>query len=281
MLKYLFNFFLFTSLFIAGCALLMVHQTNQLLQLHYDYTDYLLFVFFSTLCSYNFHWFLSQDIESETIRVRWTKAHKTLHLVLTAIGLAGAAWYFFQLTLHWMWLAGAVLLTFLYSAPKISIGPFRHLKKIAVGKTLFLAFVWTYVTTFLPLAFDEQHWNPQAFLFGGSRFFLIYAICILFDYRDRDFDRKEGIRSMITYLSETGIHILFFASLLLFGLCTGLLYYHGFSLPTILLLLIPGLILIPLYPVARKNFSDYLYYFVLDGLMMLSALFTIFAPWQW
>jgi 4-hydroxybenzoate polyprenyltransferase len=255
----------------------MVHQANHLLNLHYNSTGYYWFVFFATLCSYNFHWYLTPDTFSENARVRWTQQHKKLHIALTAIGMTGAAWYFFYFIEHWFWLSGAVLLTFLYSAPKLPQRPFSWLRKIAIGKTLFLTFVWTYVTTFLPVAFDNQHWNMASLLFFLSRFFLIYAICILFDYRDRDYDKKEGIRSMITYFSEEGINRLFYVSLLLFAGCTAALYFFHFSWPAIVLLLVPGGILLYLYPVAKRNYSDYLYYFVLDGLMMLSSLFTILA----
>jgi 4-hydroxybenzoate polyprenyltransferase len=278
MFKYLFDWFLFTSCFIAGCALLMVLQTNQLLHLQYDHTGYLVFVFASTLCSYNFHWYLSADATSEHVRVQWTLQHKTLHLVLTAIGAIVSGWYFFHFIQHWFWLGGAVLLTFLYSAPKLHYGPFTWLRRIAVGKTLFLAFVWMYVTTFLPIAIDNHHWNTSAFLFCASRFLLIYAICIIFDYRDRDYDRKAGIRSMITYFNERGINYLFSMSLVGFAVSTGLLYFYELSVLTIVLLLIPGAMVAALYPVAKKNFSDYLYYFVLDGLMMFSSLLTIFIP---
>ncbi|WP_205510149.1 UbiA family prenyltransferase [Longitalea arenae] len=276
MLKYSFDLFLFSSCFIAGCALLMVVQTNQLLYLQYDVYGYLVFVFFSTLCSYNFHWYLSADATSENARVRWTLHHKKLHLVLTAIGAIVSAWYFFHFIEHWFWLGGAVLLTFLYSAPKLRFGPFAWLSRIAVGKTLFLAFVWMYVTTFLPIAIDNHHWHPDSFLFCTSRFLLIYAICIIFDYRDRDYDRKAGIRSMITYFNERGIDNLFGLSIAGFAVSTIGLYFYGFSALTIVLLLIPGAITTVLYPVAKKNFSDYLYYFVLDGLMMFSSLLTIF-----
>ncbi|OQP63635.1 UbiA family prenyltransferase [Niastella populi] len=276
MLKYLFDLFLFTSCFIAGCALLMVLQTDQLLHLQYDSTGYLVFVFFSTLCSYNFHWYLSADATSENARVRWTQHHKILHLLLTAIGAIGSAWYFFHFIHHWFWLGGAVLLTFLYSAPKLHSGPFAWLRKIAVGKTLFLAFVWMYVTTFLPIAIDGRHWNAAAFLFCTSRFLLIYAICIIFDYRDRDYDREAGIRSMITYFNERGINNLFALSMAGFVTSTILLYFYEFSVMTIILLVVPGIIVAFLYPIAKKNFSDYLYYFVLDGLMMFSSLLTIF-----
>jgi len=278
MLRYLFDWFLFTSCFIAGCALLMVIQTNQLLHLQYDLTGYLVFVFFSTLCSYNFHWYLSANATSENMRVRWTKQHATLHLVLTAIGVVISVWYFFHFIHHWFWLGGASLLTFLYSAPKLQFGPFAWLSRIAVGKTLFLAFVWMYVTTFLPIAIDNHHWNVTALLYCLSRFLLIYAICIIFDYRDRDYDKTAGIRSMITYFNERGINILFTISLLAFAVSTIMLYFYELSALTIVLLLIPGAIVAVLYPVAKKNFSDYLYYFVLDGLMMFSSLLTIFIP---
>jgi 4-hydroxybenzoate polyprenyltransferase len=271
-----FDFFIFSSIYIGACAVLMVHQTNHLLKLQYETVHYSLFVFFSTICSYNFHWFLTPVIESELIRVRWTLQHKKLHLFLYIIGLLGAAWYFFYFTEHWFWMGIAILLSFLYSAPKLPLHPFGLLRKIAVGKTIFLAFVWMYVTTFLPIVFDGRPWLPADALFCCSRFFLIYSICILFDYRDRANDKKEGIRSLVTYLSEEGIHRLFGFSLLLFAASTATLYFTGMSITVILLLLLPGLITLSLYNVARKNFSDYLYYFVLDGLMMFSALFTSF-----
>ena len=215
-------------------------------------------------------------MKSETIRVRWTQGHKKLHFLLYFIGLLGSIWFFWYFINHWVWLGGAVILTFLYSAPKISIPPFGSLKKFAVGKTVFLAFVWTYVTSFLPIAMDNHHWDGQSVLFCCYRFFLIYAICIPFDYRDRDHDKKEGIRSMITYLSESGINILFYGSLFFSFVATVALYKYQFTPTVIIFLLIPHLILVFLYPVSRRNFSDYLYYFVLDGLMMLSSLLTLF-----
>jgi 4-hydroxybenzoate polyprenyltransferase len=277
MLKYLFDLFLFTSCFIAGCALLMAYQTTDLLHLQYDVRGYLIFVFFSTLCSYNFHWYLSANATSENARVKWTQHHKILHWVLTAIGGIGSVWYYFQFIHDWFWLSGAAVLTFLYSAPKLSFGPFAGLRRIAVGKTIFLSFVWMYVTTFLPIAIDGHHWNMIAFLFCSSRFFLIYAICIIFDYRDRDYDRKEGIRTLITYFNERGINNLFALSLIAFAISTTGLYFYDFSALVVAILLVPGVIVMALYNTSKKNFSDYLYYFVLDGMMAFSSLLTLFV----
>jgi 4-hydroxybenzoate polyprenyltransferase len=278
MFRYLFHFFLFTSLFISGCALMMVHQTNQLLHLQYDIPNYLLFVFFATLCSYNFHWYLTPDMPSETLRIGWTQQHKPLHLALFIVGVTGSAWFFIHFIQHWFWLMGSVVLTFLYSAPKLQFAPFHLLSRIAVGKTIFLAFVWMYVTTFLPIAIDDQHWGLPATLLCIQRFFLIYAICIIFDYRDRLYDRQQGIRSMITHFSERGVNAIFIVSLLIFAISTAWFCWLQEDWLHFVVLLIPGILTAALYPYAKKNFSDYLFYFVLDGLMMLSALLMLLLP---
>jgi 4-hydroxybenzoate polyprenyltransferase len=192
------------------------------------------------------------------------------------IGLAGAAILVLPFLKHWFWMGGAILLTFLYSAPKIDRPPFYFLRKIAVGKTMFLAFVWMYVTTLLPIIFSGKAWQTQDVLFCTSRFFMVYSICVIFDYRDRQSDKLQGIRSLITFLDEKGVAIVFYASLLIFAMSTLALHFSGFSLPVTLLLLVPGVITLALYDYARTHFSDYLYYVVLDGLMMLSAIFTSF-----
>jgi 4-hydroxybenzoate polyprenyltransferase len=272
-----FRFFIFSNLFIACCAVVMVYQTNQLI-LHTAPDPYFIaFVFFATVCSYSFHWYLTPaDIELMSARTKWLNRNKNVHLVLFLTGLAGAAFSGFFLLHHWHWLLLSAFITFLYSAPKISHPYFKALRKVALAKTVFLTLVWTYVTTILPLQISDQPWQKDFSLFAASRFFLIYAICILFDYRDREYDKNVGIRSLITWLSDKSITWLFIFSLLLFTIFTCWLIQYGYSYSIISLLLIPGIITAGLYRYARRNFSDILYYFVLDGLMALSSLLTLF-----
>lgn len=233
------------------------------------------FVFFSTICSYNFHWYLTPRSTSPSRRVQWTHHHKALHFILYLAGAVGAAVYFFYLLPYLPALFFAALLTFLYSAPKLPQKAFRQLQKIAVGKTLFLTFVWVYVTTVLPIIISGAAWSVSFVLFIGSRFFLIYALCLLFDYRDREDDKAHGIRSLITLLDERGIDLLFVLSIILFFFsCCALSFYH-YPAFYIVLLLIPGFITAALYRVAKRNFSDDLYYVVLDGLMMFSGLLML------
>lgn len=269
------HFFVFSNLFIACCAVIMVLQTYWLLPGTPPDLYFIAFVFFSTLASYSFHWYLTPaDFPKHSIRLQWLHQHRNIHLALLILGIAGAAFFSLFLLNHWFWLLAAALITFLYSAPKIPHPWFRALRKIALGKTIFLAFVWMYITTLLPLQMNEQAWKFSYYIFAASRFFFIYAICIIFDYRDREYDRSIGIKSLITWMNEKGIKRLFDISLTFFFILTVLLYFFDFNLINIVTLIIPGIIVSILYPYAIKQTSDLLYYLLLDGLMALSAVMT-------
>jgi 4-hydroxybenzoate polyprenyltransferase len=131
---------------------------------------------------------------------------------------------------------------------------------------------WTYVTAVLPILIERNMETAKAILFCTGQFFFIYAICIVFDFRDREYDKAEGIRSMITYFNEHGINILFAISIIVFFVLSILLKQTGIQWINIILLLVPAFLLMSSYKYAKKNPSDYLYYFILDGLMMLSGL---------
>ncbi|MBN8864894.1 MAG: UbiA family prenyltransferase [Sphingobacteriales bacterium] len=274
LLRHLFHFFIYSNLFIAGCAVLMAWQTCLLLLDGTIPAHLLPFIFSATICSYSFHWYLSADAGEDSPRLRWLRQYRWLHMVLFIMGLAGSIYYGIYLIDHWLWLLVTAFITFLYSAPKIPLPVFRWLRRVALGKTIFLALVWTHVTSILPPLMAGVHWQPAFTLFALSRFFLIYPICILFDYRDREYDRSIGIRSLITWMSDKAIRQLFIVCISLFFIWTGLLAVCGWPLSTLLLLAIPGIITFFLYSYASKNFSDTLYYFALDGLMALSALLS-------
>lgn len=233
------------------------------------------FIFFATICSYSFHWFLTSHSVIPSPRVGWAIDNKYIHLFLFFIGLTGAGIFFFSLIHYWLWLLLAGIITFLYSAPKIPHPLFRALRKVALGKTIFLAVVWMYVTTILPIVVSHSPWHPSYLFFISSRFFFIYSICILFDLRDREDDKANGIRSLITFLSPGNIFIAFVLTLLLFAVTTLWLVQYNYTWFSVFLLFIPGIIVAGLYNYAKNNFSDMLYYFVLDGLMAFSAILLL------
>ena len=258
-------------MFVSCCAVVMLYQTYTLI-IDKPVNIYLAaFVFFSTVCSYNFHWALTPNSIAPSQRLQWYEKHKSYHLLLSITGFIGAVVFFFYFKEKWIYIIPSAVLTFLYSAPKIPLPFFQHLKKVAIGKTIFLALIWAYVTSGLPVLVEDAFSN-RAVLFFIGQFFFIYAICILFDFRDREDDKADGIRSMITYFDETGINFLFIISITIFIALSLWLRQTGIAWTNIILLLTPAFLLISLYKYAKRNFSDYLYYFVLDGLMMLSGL---------
>lgn len=277
MIKRIFQFLIYSNLFIAGCAVLMLQQTFALLLDQPVNINLLFFVLFSTLCSYSFHWYLTDHSVHPDERLLWIRQYKSVHIALFIAGLGGAAYYFFQLIDWWPWLLGTAFITFLYSAPKIPHPLFRALRRVALGKTIFLAAVWMIVTTLLPIIVSGTAWKNAYSFFILHRFFLVYAICILFDYRDRDDDKADGIRSLVTYLNEKEIRNLFVFAVLAHAVFVVLLMTDGFGWWPVVLLLVPGLITAGLYSFATRHFSDMFYYFVLDGLMALPALLTLIA----
>jgi len=289
-LRKIVDFIVFSSLYVAICAVVMIWQTSRLLLGIPPPIHLLGFVFFATICSYNFHWYLTPRTASPSRRVQWTHHHKKLHIVLFLTGAIGSIVYFFYLTHFILALGFAALLTFLYSAPKLPQPVFRWLRHIAIGKTFFLTFVWVYVTAVLPVIVagasgtsstpgtsgaSHPLWNGSFYWYIASRFFLIYACCLIFDYRDREDDRAEGIVSMVTVLSERNFDRLFLVSMVLFAFTSIALSGYHYPALYIILLLIPGAILAALYPETKRNYSDYLYYVVLDGIVMLSGLLML------
>lgn len=262
--------FLFTSFFLALCAVGMVWQTLYLFHLPQN-PALLGFTFCGTLCSYNFHWYFTPAAFGGSRKTAWSVRNKGLHAVLFLLAFSGALYFTWQLRQHWGWLLLTAFVTFLYSAPKVPHSWALHLQRIAVGKTIFLAFAWAHVTALLPLLLYDVDESNLAVFFVLNRFFLIYAICILFDYRDRESDRKEGIRSLLTRLEHEGVLILFWGILIAFALTCGLLAWLQLPLVQVAALGIPGLIVALLQRYSMRHSGDYHFYFVLDGLMALSV----------
>jgi hypothetical protein len=268
------DFLLFTSIFIAGCAVAMALHATYFYGLQPD-RDLLLFIFSGTLCSYNFHWMLTPALYGESRKAAWSYRNRRLHAALFGISALAAAWFGFRLIAHWHWLLLTAFITFLYSAPKVPGPLFRNLKRVAVGKTAFLALAWTHIPYILPLLISGRAWRVQDYLLTFNRFYLIYTICILFDYRDRASDRAEGIRSLVTALPESGIRRLYAGSLGVFFASGVALLAYGTGMLEVIFLLLPGLLLFFSFRTALRERSDYFYYGVLDGLMALSAVLSL------
>ena len=168
-----------------------------------------------------------------------------------------------------MALFAAALLSLLYTAPKIPWQPARWLQRIAYGKTIFLSLAWTYITVLLPILLTHSRISDSQLTYCVNRFFLIYAICILFDLRDRESDRSQGIKSMITQFGLPAVTRLYYGTLAAFFCSVAPLLL---SMPPLAVaaLSAPGIVLLFSYNWFAENPTDITYYLLLDGLTVFS-----------
>jgi len=253
--------------------MLMTWQTQNLFGI-VDY-NFLLFIFASTICSYGFHALVNSTASSTNNREKWNyKNRKHLFISILLSGMVVMMTSFHYLNNIFPILL-AFFSAFIYSAPNLSFKPFIWLRKIAFGKTIYLALVWTYITAILPLWLQNQNINNQQLLFYvANRFFLVYAICILFDNRDLQSDRLKGVKSIAVFWGSKSLKLIYYSSLITSILMALSLNLDGKHLEESIYLVVAPSIGLMLYHKSLKSY-DLFYDFGLDGLMMLAAILQI------
>jgi 4-hydroxybenzoate polyprenyltransferase len=294
--------FLFSNLFIAVCAFVMTGETlvfyttsllYNLLPLRHGVSPWttLVFVAAGTLFAYNIHWLLGIGSSHDSERLSWTRKYRTPLVIISLLALGLAAFAFLNLRWAWLFVLPAVLVTGMYTLPKVDA--FRALRAFAYGKTMLLALSWTYVTTAMPVLVAGAPLGLDLLFFMMGRFFLVYAICLLFDHRDVEADLSEGLTTLPARISETQLKAIFFSSVFLSMIFMTLSVFPAFHFQNLksenLLLafrLLPALLLSKLYKRATNPLSPtphplppiasyLLFYGILDGLMMLSGILSL------
>ena len=226
------------------------------------------FIFFSTLASYSVHWYLTDAATGSTDkRTSWLSANKQVHLVFFILSAVGSTAFLLAELKNFLWILPAVLLTLMYSAPKAPLPFLQNLEQYICGKTFLLAAMWAYVTVALPTLAEGVKWQQQDWIFLANRFALIFAICILFDMRDAEHDRSKGIKSLVTLLKKNHVKTVFTISIVA-GILSALFFSQDVWLNAILML--PSFLTYFLYNRSVNTTNDYLFYFILDGLLALS-----------
>jgi 4-hydroxybenzoate polyprenyltransferase len=102
-------------------------------------------------------------------------------------------------------------------------------------------------------------------------------LCIIFDARDTKVDKIRGLQSLTTLLSSKSVKQIMsvvFAAYLLNGIILRI-YYH--EIAQIAALLVSGVFTAIVYLLSLKKQGYFFYYFVVDGIMLFSALASYVA----
>jgi 4-hydroxybenzoate polyprenyltransferase len=273
------HFILSHSIFVACCAVGLCFQTNILLHVPHNENLYG-FIFFSTLCSYNFYWLLSKFyFSNRKFDLLFVKKQFTFFLVFL-IAAIGTSYFVWQLPSLMLYILAGIFFTLLYSLP---LWPFSFTKKLhhaGFFKTILLSLTWAYVTTFLPvLDANNSQFTPTHFvlLLFATRFFFMLLLCIIFDTRDISIDKINGLHSLATDVSKKKLKIILVTVCLLHIFMALLFCYYYANIAQAIAFIVVGIVFWIMYAQSLKNNSYVFYYFGVDGLMLLSAVGSFLA----
>lgn len=277
LIKKISEIFLFGSIFISTCAVAMCVQTNLLLHLSLNNVSFYLFVFGATLAQYNVHYLFKTTAVVNSGRLTWSLKNKDIHTILIAFGVALILYSLLSFHLkHFIFLLVLGTISFLYSFPFLPFTNKKRIKDFGLLKIITLSLLWTLVTVWFPV--DEANFSGLFFqLIFIRRFIFIFILCLLFDIRDTEVDRKENIATLSVKLGVKKSYALCYLLLMIFGALSIIQFLYFQDAPQLFAMLISAVATGIAIEYSKKNSSDIFYLACIDGMMFLQALLVIFA----
>ena len=270
------HFILSHSIFIAICAVALAFQTAQLR--HFTNSVFVYgFIFFATLCSYNFYWILSRFSFAENVTITGLLKKELKAVLLLIFSAAGFLFCLWRSSIPAGFVVTAILLTIIYSIPLLPFKFLIFIRKAGVLKTIVLAFTWTYVTAFIPIHKAYLFLDNADLFIISRRFLFMLMLCIIFDSRDIAVDKLRGLRSLATDLKPSTLKLLIYIIFAVLFISNFFFQYYGITIYQSIALQISTLALLIVYFYSAKKQGYLFYYFIVDGLMLFSALATYIA----
>ena len=272
LLKKITEFALFSSIFIACCAVALSIETNLLLKIPLNNLSFYFFVFGATMVQYNLHYMVKTSAVKNSRRLAWSLQNKSVHKILFAAGciLIIISLFSFHLR-HFFILLVLGVIAFLYSFPALPLTKGKRIKDYGFLKILTLALLWTLVTVWFPVS--DRSLNSTSFLFVfGKRFVFMFVLCLLFDMRDIEIDRHENIKTLAVILGKQKSYVTAYAGLVVFFLMSLLQYIYWTDSGTFIAMCISAAATFFTVEFTKKTNSDFVYLAGIDGMMLLQAL---------
>ena len=267
----LLHFILTHSIFVSCCAVALCYETFLLLQIEVSF-PILCFVFFSTICSYNFYWLMCKFYYNANTN-NFLKNNLT-YISLFCLGAISALCFFINSTLGLIPVLISLVLTIMYSMPLLPFQFAIKLRQIGFAKTILLAFTWALVTVMLPVANSTIPNIPTLILFF-NRFLFMLFLCIIFDRRDASLDKINNVQSLVSKMDLAKLKNIYYVLLFLYFLTSCLFIYTSHSLIHLLQSVFMVIVLVAAFRKSLQPQSYFFYYFYVDGLMLVSLLSNI------
>ena len=223
------------------------------------------------------HYLFKSIAVENSDRLTWSLKNKNIHKILIAVGVVLIVYSLFSFHLrHFIFLVALGAISFLYSFPFLPFTNKKKIKDFGLAKIVTLSLLWTLVTVWFPI--DEANLTGFSFqLIFLRRFIFIFILCLLFDIRDTEIDRRENIATVSVKLGIKKAYLLCYLLLTMFVALSLIQYFHLPDTNQFITMLLSALTTAIAIEYSKKNNSDVVYLALIDGMMLLQALLVIFA----
>jgi 4-hydroxybenzoate polyprenyltransferase len=271
-IKKILEFILFTSIFVAGCAVAFCMETNILLDVPFNNFSFYAFVFGATIVQYNLHYIVKKIAVKNSERLTWSQQNKNIHLILLIAGCILILYSLFSFHLeHFFILFVLGCISFLYSFPFLPFAKKRRIKDYGFLKIITLSLLWTLVTVWFPVSGHAYDHILFVFVFA-KRLVFMFILCLLFDMRDIEVDKSENIKTLGVVLGLKKSYLLSYILLVVFLLLCLWQYFYLPQMQFLLPMVISAIATFITIEITRKSNSDFVYLAGIDGMMLLQAI---------
>ena len=268
--KKFFNFYIYSNIHVSLAGMCLTKIT--LLEFGISENTSPLFVFFSTIISYNAIRFINID-KIRDISAAWITSYKSELIMLNIISLIGLIMTTYLLNFK----ALLLLLPFVLST-SLYISPFKlwklNLRDVPGLKLFLISFSWAGVTVLFPIVQNELEISKNIILLFFERFLFLLAITIPFDIRDIDYDSPK-ISTLPQVIGIRKSKMVGIISLILFILIGYYrLAYFGDTMLVIFIMAILSSILIGF---SSKNQSNYYSSFWVEAIPVIWFILVVFV----
>ena len=283
MIKKIAGIFLISYLFIATASCCLVFTTYFLLGIELRITALSALVFFSTLLVYHFHKIstlfegISFSRSSILEKGKLVPAFTMTMIIVAAIGMIISIMTLQPKTI--LLLIPTGLITFAYSVPVLKLkGKKKRLREIFLVKITSLAFIWSLITVTLPMVdMGVSVFTTSSIFIFTERFLFMYAICVPFEIRDMEQEKKWGNMTLPQRIGVTWCKITGLLALLLFMILVWIQFgnvpesiYH-ILVPQCITAIVAALLIV----FSNHHRSKYYFRIFVDGTMQLQLILLL------
>jgi hypothetical protein len=280
-LRRLIDFIIYGNVFIAFCATMSVLSTVVTLTSFVDLKDVELafFIGAATFFLYNLHKPVTYFLKKQLIdnqRFIQTKHFRGPLSILTILNGFYCFYFFFSLNVPAQILL--VLMGILglgYVLPILKNG--KRLRDLAYLKIFLIAIVWSAMTTCLPIiSLEISTKNATIYQLFIEKACFILALCIPFDIRDRIWDKATNVKTIPLSFGVRNAKIFSLIALtismsMVYLLKSSGIFSDWLAIKLAVVYLISAFFIIK----TNENRSDYYYYGIIDGMILLQSFVAI------